>query len=57
MKTRVIFTFFFVLVLCPVFAQSSPVVVTPITNGFTVNFTLPSYTLKDTTLAEVFEIQ
>ena len=51
MRRRIIFTLCFILGFSHLFAQSSPVTVTPITDGFTVSFTLPSYTLRDTTLA------
>jgi len=54
MKARIIFTLCIFLGTFPVFAQSAPVVVTPINNGFTVSFTLPSYTLRDTTLTGLF---
>lgn len=54
MRTLVIFSLCFSLEIAHVFAQSSPVVITPITDGFTVSFALPSYTLRDTTLTEFF---
>jgi len=54
MRTIFIFTFCFVLGFTSVFAQTSPVVVDTITNGFTVSFTLPAYTLRDTTLTGIF---
>ena len=50
MRTIVILSLCCILGITPIFAQSTPVVVTPITNGFTVSFTLPSYSLRDTTL-------
>ena len=54
MRSIIIFSFLIVMGLSPVFAQSNPVVITPITNGFTVSFKIPSYTLMDTTLTEIF---
>ena len=54
MRTIVIFSLCFVLEFSSLFAQSSPVEITPITDGFTVTFTLPAYTLRDTTLTEFF---
>lgn len=54
MRTIVFFMLCIVLGFSPVFAQSTPVTVYPIANGFTVSFTLPSYTLRDTTLTEIF---
>ena len=56
MKTRIFFTYFFVLGFFSVFGQSCPVEVTPITNGFTVSFALPAYALRDTTLTGVYNI-
>lgn len=53
MRTIVMFTLCFMLGAFRVFAQS-PVEVTPITNGYTVSFTLPSYTIRDTTLADLY---
>ena len=54
MRTLVIFSLCFSLGIAHLFAQSSSIVVTPITDGFTVSFTLPSYTMRDTTLTEFF---
>ena len=54
MKTLVNFSLFFILASAQVFAQSNPVVVTPVNNGFTVDFTLPAYSLRDTSLADIF---
>ena len=54
MRTIAIFSLCCILGITSLFAQSAPVVVTPITNGFTVSFTLPSYSLRDTTLTEFF---
>ena len=54
MRTILIFSLCAVLGVFSIFAQSNPVVITPITNGFTVSFTLPAYTLRDTTLTDFF---
>ena len=54
MRTIVIFSLCCILGIAPLFAQSAPIVVTPIINGFTVSFTLPSYSLRDTTLTDFY---
>ena len=54
MRIIVFFTMSIVFWVSPVFAQSDPVQVTPITNGFTISFTLPTYTLRDTSVIEFF---
>ena len=54
MRKIVIISMCFILGISTVFAQTAPVVVTPINNCFTVSFTLPAYTLRDTTLTDFF---
>ena len=51
MRTITSFSLCCILSITSIFAQSAPVVVSSISNGFTVTFTLPTYTLRDTTLA------
>ena len=54
MRTIIIFSLCSILGIPYIFAQSTPVVVSPITDGFTVSFSLPPYTLRNTTLTALF---
>ena len=54
MKTRLTYILLLLCAAAPIIAQQNPLIITPTTNGYSIEFNLPEYSVRDTALVELF---
>ena len=50
MKTRLTYILLLLCAAAPIIAQQNPLIITPTTNGYSIEFNLPEYSVRDTAL-------